>query len=177
MARWIVLLLALPVLDLYLLLRLRTVIGGSYVLLAVVISAVVGFAIARAAGARELRAWREAFASGRLADRNVLDSMLLWLGCGGLIVPGFVTDVLGLLLLTSPVRRALSERITQSVRSAIERGSLHVVIQQPQQPAAGWAAREDVGKVTESSVIDVEGEVVQTSEVQGPARLSPTFER
>jgi UPF0716 protein FxsA len=173
MARWIVLLLALPVLDLYLLLRLRTVIGGSYVLAAVLLSALVGVVIARAAGARELRAWRESFANGRVADRNVLDSLLLWLGCGGLIVPGLVTDVLGLLLLVRPVRRAVSEHITRAVRGAIERGSLHVAVQHSAgASAAGWAA----GDLTES-VIDVEGEVVQSSEGQAPARLTPTFER
>jgi UPF0716 family protein affecting phage T7 exclusion len=106
----------------------------------------------------------------------MLDSLLLWLGCGGLIVPGFLTDVLGVLLLLPPVRRFLSEQITRSVRSAIERGSLHVMVEPPAGPRAAAWARVAAARPAES-VIDVEGEVVQSSEVPAAARLSPTLER
>jgi len=160
MRKLIWLLLALPLLDLYLVLRLSHLIGGSIVLLAVFASAVVGAVVAKQVGMRQLREWRDALAQGRAPTRNVIEGLLLLLGCLWLIVPGPVSDVLGLALFLRPVRTQLSERLMDGVRNAIAQGSLHVVSARPQghvQTPPNW-------RDGDTNVIDVEGETTQADE-------------
>jgi UPF0716 protein FxsA len=165
MRKLIWLLLALPLLDLYLVLRLSHVIGGSTVLLVLLASALVGAVVAKQVGMRQLREWRDALAQGRAPTRNVIEGLLLLLGCLWLIVPGPVSDVLGLALFVRPVRARLSEQLMERVRSAIAQGSLHVVVPQARvQTPPDWRARD-------TNVIDVEGETTQADDAQRRRQL------
>ncbi|MET0389942.1 MAG: FxsA family protein, partial [Polyangiales bacterium] len=159
------LLLALPPIDLYLLVRLRHVVGGWTVLLAVLLSALAGSLIARSAGLRELRDWQAALAQGRAPEHGVLEGLLLLLGCFWLIVPGPLSDVLGLLLLLPALRRWLSARLMERFRSAIERGTVQFGMHDPRTaappPHAQWTQPT---QGVPNGVIDVEGETVESSE-------------
>lgn len=175
MGKFMLLLFALPVVDLYGLLRLRHVFGGQPLLLAVIASALLGFLVARVKGMSELRAWRAALAEGRTPDRGVVDGLLLLLACGWLIVPGFLSDVLGLVLLIGPVRSWVGERLVARVREAVEQGSLQLNMQQMPMggpfAAPGWQRQQSPWPQTQArdsrNVIDVEGEVVDSKPVEG----------
>jgi UPF0716 family protein affecting phage T7 exclusion len=147
--------LLLPPLDLFLIIQLRHAIGGWLVLLTVAISGLLGAGIARAVGMRQLRDWRNAWAQGRAPARSVVDGLLLLLGCAWLILPGPLSDVLGLALLIGPIRRPIGARVSEYVRRAIERGALQVAAQQVRAAAPrDWAPPGE-------NVIDVQAEVVQ----------------
>jgi UPF0716 protein FxsA len=172
MGKLILLLAALPVLDLYILLRLRHVIGGWPVLLAVVVSASLGVIIARVAGLRELGEWRRDVTEGRVPSHGVMNGLLLLLASAWLIMPGLITDLLGLILLITPLRVRVGNALVARVRDAIERGAVHFSVQQaPGATPAAWSS-------TQPQVIDVEGEVVQSSvttpEERGPRGRLPS---
>ncbi|MET0387438.1 MAG: FxsA family protein [Polyangiales bacterium] len=169
MGKWILLFLALPPVDLYVLVRLGRAFGAAPVWLGVLLSALAGVAIARSVGLRELRDWRSAMAEGRTPSHGVLEGLLLLLGCIWLIVPGPVSDLLGLALLLRPVRRSLAERIVQGMRSAVEQGALHFTVQQPHfDQRRPWPPSHPASPAPPSGdVIDAEGvEVEPPTETQ-----------
>lgn len=69
-----------------------------------VAGAFVGSWLARREGAKAMRAFVETARSGRSAEKEVTDGMLVALGGVLIMLPGFVSDVLGLLLLLPPSR-------------------------------------------------------------------------
>lgn len=106
--------LATIVVEVFVLWLVGHLIGGVVTFLLVVASIVLGGWLVRREGAR---AWRElgaAVAEGRSPDGALLDGALVLAGGALMIVPGFVTDLLGLALLVPPVRRALHRPVAAS---------------------------------------------------------------
>ena len=95
-------LLVLPALEVWLLLHLPWPVEIS--LLEVLVSAVIGWNFARREG---LSLWSELVSdtrNGRVPTREALDAMLVVLGGWALMAPGWITDVLGAVMLMPAVR-------------------------------------------------------------------------
>jgi len=167
MGKFVLFLLALPVVDLWLLVRLGHEYGAQLALGLALVSGVAGIALARAVGLRQLSAWRQALAEQRSPDQGLLDAMLTLLACAWLVVPGVLSDALALLLLVPPVRRMCAAQLSERARRAVAQGSLHVVthVQGP------WPRPQ----ARPQEIIDVEAEVVSSeTPAQRPRRqLSP----
>lgn len=145
---------ALPLVDLYLLLRIGDTIGGLATLALVLVTGALGAMLARAEGLRVLRAFQDAVARGVVPQEGVLSGALLMLGGALLITPGVITDALGLLLLVPFTRRRIAALIGARLQRAIERGSIQVV-QTQFDPRAGRTSRASF-----DDAIDTEGEPV-----------------
>lgn len=166
MGKWILLFFALPVVDLFFLVKLGRGIGAQNALLLSLASAFVGVALARAVGLRQLRQWRSSLAQGRAPSQNVVDALLMLLACAWLVIPGVISDVLALVLLIPPARHWLAARASARVFSAIERGTMQVNVQMRQAAQGRVPQREDV--------IDVEGESVDPAAGSGGPRKTLT---
>jgi UPF0716 protein FxsA len=83
-------------------------IGVTMTLLLVFLSAVAGVVLLRIQGFGMLRRVQEAAKMGNDPGIDVLGGTLVFLAAILLIVPGFISDVIGLLLFLPPVRRALA---------------------------------------------------------------------
>lgn len=66
--------------------------------------AFIGSWLARREGAKAMRAFLDTTRAGRPAEKELTDGMLVALGGVLILVPGFVSDVLGLLLMLRPTR-------------------------------------------------------------------------
>lgn len=82
--------------------------GGATFLLLVATSILGGWVVARE-GRRRWQALADAVRAGRPPQREVADSILVLVGGLFLLLPGFLSDVLGLLLVL-PFTRALARR-------------------------------------------------------------------
>jgi UPF0716 protein FxsA len=94
-----------PIVDLWLTLRLGRVLGVWPTIALVLASGVVGAWLARVEGARVVRGWRAALAAGRMPEEGILSGVLVLVGAVLLVSPGILTDVAGLALLFPPTRR------------------------------------------------------------------------
>jgi UPF0716 protein FxsA len=101
---WFVVLVLWPLAELYVIVKLSEWVGFIWVLLAILISWPVGSRVIRAEGRAALRRLREALAAGRTPTKEVLDGALVLFGGVLLLVPGFISDTFGLLLLLPPTR-------------------------------------------------------------------------
>ena len=110
LALFVVLLVAVPILEVYLLVQVGQLIGVWWTVLILVAEAVLGGWLLRREGARAWRALDGAFRGGRIPTGELADAALVLVGGVLLMLPGFVTDVLGLFFLipfTRPFARSV----------------------------------------------------------------------
>ena len=101
------LLLIVPFLELWAVVAVASQIGiGSTLLLLVLISA-MGVWLVRREGVVVWRRVNAEVQAGRAPAKQLVDGAMILLGGSLLIVPGFITDVIGLLLLLPPTRALL----------------------------------------------------------------------
>lgn len=98
---------SLPVLDIASLIAVGDRIGLWPTVAAVILSGILGGLLVRAQGFAIAKQARATLQSGRLPAREAFDGVCVLIGGGLLMLPGFLSDVLGLLLLTPQVRRLL----------------------------------------------------------------------
>ncbi|GAA4070835.1 FxsA family protein [Actinomadura miaoliensis] len=114
--------LLMPILEIYLIVQVAQAIGPWWAVALLAAGSLLGGWIVRREGRRAWRDLQETLGRGRAPDREPADTALVLLGGMLLLVPGFVTDVLGLafvLPFTRPlVRRLLAARIARRVRAA-----------------------------------------------------------
>jgi UPF0716 protein FxsA len=109
---------ALPLVELYVILKVGDAIGVLWTIALLAADSVLGSLLLRSQGRSVWRRFNNALAEGKVPHREVLDGVLVIFGGAFLITPGFVTDVIGLLLLLPPtraiIRRTLTRRLGQS---------------------------------------------------------------
>lgn len=150
--RWVLLaLLLLPFLEVAVLVAVGKAVGFWWTLGLVVAVAVLGAWLAGREGGRTSRALRAALSSGRMPADEVTDAILVTLGGFLLILPGFLSDVIGLVLVL-PFTRPLARRLLQAVVArqavAVVGGPLPRVPDQLRRPSPGR------GQVVQGEVVD-----------------------
>ena len=124
-SRWllpvlVVLLVTVPILEVWLLIQVGQVIGVGPTLAILVAEALVGGWLMRREGSRAWLALVEAFQRGRMPVTELTNAALVLVGGVLLLLPGFATDVVGLICLlpfTRPlVRRVLSAIVVRRVK-------------------------------------------------------------
>lgn len=114
---WFVLLVLWPLAELFVIVELSEAIGFLWVLLLLVVSWPIGWRLIRHQGRAALRRLREALSAGQAPTSAVVDGTLVLVGAGLLLVPGFITDTIGLLLLL-PTRALARRAVLRNHRSA-----------------------------------------------------------
>ncbi len=109
--RWLVLLFAaVPLLEIWIIVSVGQVIGPWWTILLLLAMAIIGAWLIRREGARAWRALTDSIASGRPPTRELADAALVLVGGTLMITPGFLTDIVGLLLI-APVTRPTARRL------------------------------------------------------------------
>lgn len=114
---WFVLLVLWPLAELFVIVELSEAIGFLWVLLLLIISWPIGWRLIRHEGRLALRRLREALTAGQAPTNAVVDSALVLVGAVLLLVPGFITDAIGVLLLL-PSRALARRAVLRNRRSA-----------------------------------------------------------
>lgn len=96
--------LLVPVAELYVIYKVGDAIGVLPTFLLLAIDSVLGSLLLRAQGRAVWKRFNEAMGVGRIPHREVIDGVLVIFGGAFLLTPGFLTDVVGLLLLIPPTR-------------------------------------------------------------------------
>lgn len=98
----------LSVAELMLLVRASEAVGFPPTLALCVLTGIVGGALVRHQGLQTLGRVQKEMASGRIPAAEILEGIVLLVTGALLCVPGFITDVLGGLMLVPPLRRRLA---------------------------------------------------------------------
>lgn len=98
---------AVPLFEIYVLIKVGSVIGAMPTVIMVVFTAVVGAMMLQAQGISTLRRVQEATERGEIPAVEMLEGFCLLIGGALLLTPGFFTDIIGFLCLVTPLRRAV----------------------------------------------------------------------
>lgn len=116
-------LLAMPVVEIIVILQIGQVIGVLPTVLLLLFESVLGAVILKREGRHAWRAVRETFDKGQMPDRELADAALVLVGGTLLLTPGFVTDAFGTVLVlpfTRPlVRRLVTSLATRRIESRV----------------------------------------------------------
>jgi UPF0716 protein FxsA len=112
-----------PLLELYVIIQVGQVIGPWWTILILLADSILGSLLLRSQGRTVWRRFNAVMREGRVPHREILDGVMIIFGGALLLTPGFLTDVLGVLLLLPPTRaairrgmaRLLSRRLVLSV--------------------------------------------------------------
>src|SRR5215212_6768254 len=100
----VVLFIVVPIAELAVLIQIGQLIGVWWTIALLVADALLGSMLARSQGRIAWRRFNEALRAGRPPAREVMDGTLVLFGGALLLTPGFLSDILGLLLLLPPTR-------------------------------------------------------------------------
>src|SRR4051794_37129037 len=119
-------LLAIPVVELWLAIQVAHQIGAFNTLVLLIAVSIAGAWLLKQQGRAAWARLQEALGRGEVPTKEAADGAMILLGGALLLVPGFLTDAIGLVLLTPPARsglRGLSRRLlTRWARRRVPRG-------------------------------------------------------
>lgn len=183
----VVVLLVVPIIELALLVEVASRIGAVPAVLFLLFFSAAGAWLTKREGTSALRRIQAGLTAGRMPTTEVIDGFLVMLGGALMLAPGFLTDLIGLLLLIPPVRAAvrglagvlIARGIARRVRVAGMRlggddsdlaGRYRAYRRPGDRPDGHW-------RRTDVDVIDVDGEEIILSEVVAELAPPPQPER
>lgn len=105
----LVLFVVVPLVEFALLWLVGEWLGLAATLLLIVCTGLVGGTLARAEGFRVWNQWREELAAARIPGLTTAQGLLVLVGGILLVTPGVLTDLVGLVFVIPPTRRAIAQ--------------------------------------------------------------------
>lgn len=136
-----VLFLVIPFIELWLLIKVGSAIGALLTILLLILSGMVGMFLLRHQGLATLARFQRDMQAGQRPAQSLLEGTLILLSGLLFIIPGFFTDIIGLVLLFPPTRYLL-------VKALLKRGMVSATGFQYSQSSRTYSQ-------------DIEGEVVR----------------
>ena len=143
----VLLFIVVPIAELAVIIQVGQAIGVWWTIALLIADSVLGSLLMRSQGRAVWRRFNDAMHAGRPPAREVLDGVLVIFGGALLLTPGFLTDVLGLILLIPPTRAL--------VRTVLARRLAHRMVVSMTSPrmARSGSRHDDDGK---GSAVDVD---------------------
>ena len=116
---WPLLFIAIPLVELYLIIKVGGYIGAFWTVMIVIGTAVVGVNLLRMQGFNTLKRAQQNMERGAMPAMEMMEGIALAVGGALLITPGFLTDAIGFICLIPFTRQAL-------IRAMIKRGSVQM---------------------------------------------------
>lgn len=102
--------LIVPLLELWILIQVGQQIGAGPTILLLIAMSIAGAILAKREGLAVWKRFRSALSRGEVPSTEIVDGVLVLFGAALLLTPGFLTDILGIVLLI-PVTRAGVRRV------------------------------------------------------------------
>jgi UPF0716 protein FxsA len=161
-------LILVPIVELYVMVQVAGVIGVLPTVVLVVALCVAGAWLMKVEGLGVLRRMQRQLADGEMPTTEAVNGVLIVIGGLLMLVPGFVTGILGLLLLLPPVRALLRPVVVARVQRRIDRGNARFVVFSSGSPVGGRAPGSFGGRV-----YDAESHLDPTAGSERPDPLGP----
>jgi UPF0716 protein FxsA len=116
----------IPVVEIYLLIKIGSVLGSFNTVLLVIATGFFGAWLARMEGMNTLFKVRTSLDQGAMPTEDLLDALIIFVAGVMLITPGLLTDVAGLLLLWPVTRNAFKRFLRQKLDELNTRGSINI---------------------------------------------------
>ena len=129
-----------PIVEIWILIRIGQAISVGPTIALIVLTGVVGAALARREGLRTLGRINQSLARGVVPTRDLVEGLMIFVAGVTLVTPGVITDAVGFAVLIPPIRAWLRRRLTEYFKKRV------VMVQPP----------VDFGGGADDEFIDVE---------------------
>ena len=106
----LILIIGIPIIEIYLFIKIGSQIGAFNTILLIIITAVVGVLYVRYEGLNTLKSGISQFVKNELPVYEIISGATLAFAAFLLILPGFATDILGILLVIPITRKLILNR-------------------------------------------------------------------
>lgn len=144
----------IPVIELWLLMRVGSVIGFFPTIGIVLLTGFVGAWMARIQGLSVISEMNTSVAQGKVPGKELVNAVLVFVGGALLLTPGFVTDILGFFMIMPGTRDVVSAFLMNYFSKKVQRGDIRFSYH-----SSGDQTRKsqyDDGKVIEAERVDDE---------------------
>lgn len=113
----------IPVIEILLFIWVGNSLGAWNVVGLIFLTAILGIVLAQYQGLENLRKAQEAWQRGEYPTDYMINSICILIGAFLLIIPGFITDTVGLILLIPPTRFLLKKYLLKLLQNMFNRGT------------------------------------------------------
>jgi len=116
----------IPVIELYLLIKLGATVGPFNTLLLVILTGAAGAFLAKLQGLEAMLRVKTRLQQGETPAEEMLDALIIFIAGIVLLTPGLLTDISGLLLLLPATRRKFKIWLPQKFDQWIQSSNVHI---------------------------------------------------
>ncbi|MBU0970915.1 MAG: FxsA family protein [Proteobacteria bacterium] len=116
----------IPVIELYLLIKVGTLIGGFNTILIVILTGFAGAWLARMEGIHTMIKVRTNLQQGIMPAEDLLDAVIILIAGLVLITPGLMTDAFGLMLLWPVTRNKFKQFLRKKFDQLQAKGNINI---------------------------------------------------
>ena len=117
MATILLLLISIPLIEIYLFIKIGSYIGAFNTVSLILITAIVGIIYARYEGFNTLRSGMSQLIKNEMPVYEIISGAALTFAALLLILPGFATDLMGLILIFPPTRKLILKNFSKKYTS------------------------------------------------------------
>ena len=110
----LLLLVIVPIIEIYLFIKVGLYIGAFNTILLILLTAIIGIMYARYEGFNTLRSGMSQLIKNQMPVYEIISGAALAFAALLLILPGFATDVIGLLLIFPPTRKLFFKKVSNN---------------------------------------------------------------
>ena len=114
MGSLLLLLVIVPIIEIYLFIKVGLYIGAFNTILLILLTAIIGIMYARYEGFNTLRSGMSQLIKNQMPVYEIISGAALAFAALLLILPGFATDVIGLLLILPPTRKLFFKKVSNN---------------------------------------------------------------
>lgn len=118
--------LIIPVVEIYLLVKIGGMIGALNTVLIILITASIGAYLTKSQGFRVLRQIHDATRQGYMPGNELLHGLFVLIGGFALLTPGFLTDTIGFSMLIPQIREIYVRIAKEIIRKKIQQGNFQM---------------------------------------------------
>ena len=121
----LILLISIPLVEIYLFIKIGSYIGAFNTISLILITAIVGVAYARYEGFNTIRSGMSQLIKNELPIYEIISGGALAFAAILLILPGFATDIIGLILIFPPSRKLILKNFSKKYETKNKKKRFH----------------------------------------------------
>ncbi|CCQ97975.1 FxsA cytoplasmic membrane protein [[Clostridium] ultunense Esp] len=128
MKKIILLFILLPILDLYILIKASQTMGFGVTVVLIILTGIAGYYLAKTEGRLVIRNINNAMSQGNIPGNEILTGFSILIGGFLLLLPGIVTDIIGITMVLPGTRNFYKEYIRRKIERMINKGYTRIMI-------------------------------------------------
>lgn len=127
MKYFLMFIIAMPVVEIIVLLLSGNLIGFWPTLFLIVATGLIGAYLAKRQGMETWKKAQEQIRYGMMPGNEIIDGICIFIGAALLLSPGLISDIMGLILVFPPTRNLLKPTVIRFIMNRMNKGKVTII--------------------------------------------------